>query len=217
MKAGPEAMVMGDDDQGQEGQSHEWGEAVVASPDTRVEPGDIVIDRDLIIPPEPVVGGDISTALGEDEPEGNIPPNPLWAMKDRRHVQWHLLPSHERHERIRTSLGSGDELVYVIDDGRSHVMLGRVVGTSPSGCAYGLIGRLSYEDYERLQRHEAPLSKAFDSATEIALCGVVSEQGTLSSNVFDVARYDSGADVPAAYRPGGPVQQLTEDLEITAY
>jgi len=208
---------MSDKNQGEEEQSHQWGEAVMASPDTRVEPGDIVIDRDLTIPPEPVVGDDISTALEEDEPEGNIPPNPLWAMKDRRHVQWHLLPSHERHERIRLSVGSGDELLYVIDDGRSHVMVGRVVGTSPSGCAYSLIGRLSYEDYERLQRHEAALSKSFDSATEIVLCGVVSEQGTLSSNVFDVARYDSVADVPTEYRPGAPVQQLSEDLEITAY
>ena len=208
---------MSDTNQGEEEQSHEWGEAVVASPDTRVEPGDIVIDPDLTIPPEPVVGDDVSTPLEEDEPEGSIPPNPLWAMKDRRHVQWHLLPSHERHERIRTSLGSGDELVYIIDDGRGHVMLGRVVGTSPSGCTYSLIGRLSHEDYERLQRHESALSTSFDSATEIVLCGVVSEQGTLSSNVFDVARYDSIADVPSEYRPGAPVQQLTEDLEITAY
>jgi hypothetical protein len=217
MKAGPEATKMGDNSQGQEGKSHEWGEAVVATPVTRVEPGDIVIDPELTIPPEPVVGDDISTALDDDEPEGTIPPNPLWAMKDHRHVQWHLLPSHERHERIRTSLGSGDELVYVIDDGRSHVMLGRVAGTSPSGCAYSLIGRLSSEDYERLQRREASLSKSFDSAAEIALCGVVSEEGMLSSNVFDVARYDSIADVPTEYRPGAPVQQLTEDLEITAY
>jgi hypothetical protein len=32
-----------------------------------------------------------------------------------------------------------------------------------------------------------------------------------------VARYDNIADVPYEYRPGAPVQQLTEDLEITAY
>jgi len=194
-----------------------YGEAVVASSETRVEPGDIVIDPDLSFAPEPVVGDDVSTRLAEDEPEGDIPPNPLWAMKDRRHVQWHLLPSHERHERIRTSLGAGDDVVYVIDDGRSHVMLGRVVGTSPSGCAYSLIGRITKESYEQLQQSKAAPRNAFSTATEVVLCGVVSEEGTLSSNVFDVARYDSFADVPAEFRPGAPVMQLTEDLDITAY
>jgi hypothetical protein len=196
---------------------HEWGEAVVASPDTKVEPGDLVIDPNLSMAPEPVVGGHVSTPLEEDEPEGVIPPSPLWAMKDRRHVQWHLLPSHERHDRIRNSLGSGDETVYVVDDGRHHVMLGRKVGVSPSGCEYCLVGRTSHEDYERLLRLQAPLVDSFNSATEIELCGVVSEEGILSSNVFDVARYDSIVDVPSKYRPGAPLIQLTEDLEISAY
>jgi hypothetical protein len=216
MKAVQEAMYVSDSEQDEE-KNEGYGEAVVASSDTRVEPGDIVIDPALSSFPEPVVGDDVSTRLAEDEPEGDIPPNPLWAMKDRRHVQWHLLPSHERHERIRTSLGVGDELVYVIDDGRNHVMLGRVVGTSPSGCAYSLIGRITKESYEQLEQNREAPSDSFRTATEIVVCGVVAEEGTLSSNVFDVARYDSIADVPVELRPGAPVMQLTEDLDITAY
>jgi hypothetical protein len=108
-------------------------------------------------------------------------------------------------------------LIYVIDDGRSHVMLGRVVATSPSGCAYSLIGRISKENYEQLAQNRAAPSDSFNSATEIVVCGVVTEEGTLSSNVFDVARYDSIADVPVEFRPGAPVMQLAEDLDITAY
>ena len=168
MKAVQEAMYVSDSEQDEE-KDEGYGEAVIASPDTRVEPGDIVIDPALSSFPEPVVGDDVSTRLAEDEPEGDIPPNPLWAMKDRRHVQWHLLPSHERHERIRTSLGAGDELIYVIDDGRSHVMLGRVVATSPSGCAYSLIGRISKENYEQLEQNRAAPSDSFHSATEIVV------------------------------------------------
>src|SRR5580704_1247665 len=88
-------------------QDHEWGEAVTAS-SGHVEPGDIIIDSDLAILPEPLVGQDVSTALEEDEPEHTIPPGALWALKDRRHIQWHLLPAHERHERIRECLDAGD-------------------------------------------------------------------------------------------------------------
>ena len=93
----------GDGQQGE--QAHEWGEAVPVSSGVP-KPGDIITQSGLAIPPEPLVGHDVSTPLEEDEPEHTIPPGPLWAMKDRRHTQWHLLPAHQRHERrSRTGIG----------------------------------------------------------------------------------------------------------------
>jgi hypothetical protein len=208
---------MSESDEHQPDEPHQWGEAVTASSGARVEPGDIIIDPDLALSPEPVVGDDVSTPLEEDEPEGIIPPSPLWAMKDRRHVQWHLLPSHTRHERLRLALGTDDGTIYVIDDGHSHAMVGRRVGASPSGCQYALVGRITMETFEQLQQHTTPLTEAFSDAAEISLCGAVVEERILSSNIFDVARYDGIADVPPAYRPGAPFNQFPDDLEITAY
>jgi hypothetical protein len=201
------------DPQGDE--THEWGEAVTQSSLRRPQPGDIIISSDLATPPEPLVGSVESTPLEDDEPEGIIPPSPLWAMKDRRHIQWHLLPAHERHDRIRDRVGSGDEAVYVIDDGHHHATLGRRVGRSPDPCEYCLVGRVPLEYYQQLRRHEIPTTKAFDQAREIALCGVADEENVASSIVFDVSRYESIEDVPREYLPGAPFINFSEDLEIT--
>jgi hypothetical protein len=204
-------------DDGQQGeQDHEWGEAVPAS-SGHPEPGDIITDSGLDISPEPLVGHDVSTPLEEDEPEGTIPPAQLWAMKERRHIQWHLLPAAERHERIRECLESGDYTLYCIDDGGHHAMIGRRVGDSPSGCEYTLLGRIARQRYEELRDEIVMLVNCFDTATEIGLCGVAVEENILSSNVFDVASYDSINDVPEDYRPGSSFQHFSQDLEITAF
>ena len=202
---------------GEQGErTHEWGEAVPVS-SGRPKPGDIITDSDLAITPEPLVGHDVSTPLEEDEPEHTIPPGPLWAMKERRHVQWHLLPAHEKHERIRECLEADDYTLYCIDDGGHHAMIGRRVGVSPDGCEYSLIGRISRQRYEELRDEVVPLVNCFDAATEMRLCGVAVEEDIRSSNIFDVANYDSIDDVSENYRPGAPFQQFTQDLEITAY
>jgi hypothetical protein len=197
-------------------QAHEFGEAVPVSSGSP-KPGDIITESGLAIAPEPLVGHDVSTPLEEDEPEHTIPPGPLWAMKERRHIQWHLLPAHERHQRIRECLEADDFTLYCIDDGGHHAMIGRRVGASPSGCEYELIGRVSRERYEELRDEVVLLVNCFDTATEIRLCGVVVEQDIRSSNVFDVADYDSIDDVPEDYRPGSTFHQFSQELEITAY
>jgi len=94
-------MTGPDDEEG--GQGHEFGEAVPAS-SGRPKPGDIITESGLAMAPGPLVGHDVSTPLEEDEPEHTIPPAPLWAMKERRHTQWHLLAAHEQHDRIRECL-----------------------------------------------------------------------------------------------------------------
>jgi hypothetical protein len=196
--------------------AHEWGEAVPASTG-RPKPGDIITDSTFTIAPGPLVGQDVSTPLEEDEPEGTIPPATLWALKERRHVQWHLLPVHERHDRIRECLEADDYTLYCIDDGRHHAMVGRRVGASPSGCEYTLLGRVTRQRYEELRDEVVLLANCFDTATELRLSGVAVEEDIRSSNVFDVAAYDSIDDVPAEYLPGSPFQHFKKELEITAY
>ncbi len=208
--------MTGQDDEEQGGQDHEWGMAVSAS-SGRPKPGDIITESGLIVTPGPMVGHDVSTPLEEDEPEHTIPPGPLWAMKDRRHTQWHLLPAHERHDRIRECLDADDFTLYCIDDGRHHAMIARRVGDSPSGCEYSLLGRISRQRYEELRDEVVLLVNCFDTATEIRLCGVDIEEDTRSSNIFDVALYDGIDDVPENYRPGSPFQHFGQSLEITAY
>jgi hypothetical protein len=204
------------DDEQQGAEAHEWGEAVPAS-SGRPKPGDIITDSGLAMTPGPMVGHDVSTPLEEDEPEHTIPPGPLWAMKDRRHTQWHLLPAHERHDRIRECLEADDYTLYCIDDGRHHAMIARRVGDTPSGCEYSLLGRISRERYEELRDEVVLLVNCFDTATEMRLCGVDIEESTRSSNIFDVALYEGIDDVPENYRPGSPFHHFGQSLEITAY
>jgi hypothetical protein len=193
----------------------EWGASVTPTPTNPAKPGDIVVEPGVARLPEPIIGSNESTPLEEEEPEGVVPPCPLWAMKDRRHIQWHLLPEHERHERVRDCIGSGDDTIYVIDDGHHHVMLGRRVGVRAGECEYCLVGRAPHEWYDQLRQHAASPANAFDDASEITLCGVAIADDVLSSNVFDVARYADIADVPPQYLPGTAYIEFTEDLEIT--
>jgi hypothetical protein len=202
---------------GEQGEGvHEWGEAVPASAG-HPKPGDIIIDPSFSVAQEPLVGHDVSTPLEEDEPEHTIPPSALWAMKERRHIQWHLLPVHERHDRIRECLEADNYTLYCIDDGRHHAMIGRQIGVSPNACEYTLLGRISRQRYEELRDEVVLLANCFDTATELRLCGVAIEEDIRSSNVFDVAVYDSIDDVPEDYRPGSPFQHFKKELEITAY
>jgi hypothetical protein len=177
-------------------------------------PGEILLPGGFVAP-EPIVGTGSSSPLEEDEPEGNIPPCPLWAMKERRHIQWHLLPSHSRHSRIRDVVGSGDDLVYVIDDGPHHVMLGRRIGEVQGEVEYCLLGRDDLAVYEALRGGQLEMTNAFDTAHELEICGVAVEEDIRSSNIFDVTRFNDFSEVPEEYRPGAPYLHLNEDLEIS--
>ena len=206
-------VEQGDDRTG--GPDHGYGEEV--TPDTeRAQPGDIVRGTGWRAMDYPIVGKDESTPLEEDESEGPVPPSPLWAMKLHRHIQWHLLPAHERHRQVRDVVGTGDDQIFVIDDGAHHVMLGRRVGARAGECEYCLVGRVPRQRYEDLQRHAVAPAEAFAGAAGLTLCGVAEVDGILSSNVFDVARYADAADIPPEYRPGSPFLRLDQDLEITA-
>ena len=162
----------------------------------------------LNAPPSPVVE---STPLEEEEPEGTIPPAPLWAMKDRRH--FFGLPGHGDVERIRTGVGQGDGAVYFIDDGHSHCMAGRRVGAAPDGSIYCLVGRVTIERYLQILNGELSSAESFSEAHDIALCGVFEDE-SMVSEVIAVQHYRHPDDVPADYLPPNPFIEFTDDLTV---
>jgi hypothetical protein len=203
-------------------QNEEYGEGIPMSSGTRPHPGDMIMSpwakeaqeggRTAWLP-EPIVGPDDSTPLDEDEPEHTIPPCPLWAMKLHRHVQWHFLAGPDRHERVRATVGSGDDTIYAIDDGNKHVTIGHNFGVSPDGCTYCIIGRLPLRRFEALVDHELAPAHAFDEATDLACYGVISEDQIVSSNVIGLDRYDAIAEIPPDFLPGRPFIEFDQDLE----
>lgn len=156
----------------------------------------------------PVTAPTDATPLEEDEPEGVVPPSPLWAMKDRRHEQWFHVFGHP--DRIRAGIGTGDAAVYVIDDGSHHCMIGRRVGASLDGCVYSLVARITKETYQSLSSGAIDAGQAFLSASEAGLSGTVEGDGV--SNVFDVDYYEQAEDIPARYLPPSAFIEFAEDL-----
>ncbi len=154
-----------------------------------------------------------STRLEEEEPEGTIPPAPLWAMKDRRH--FFGLPGHGDADRVRACVGQGDGAVYFIDDGRSHCMVGRRVGASPEGLTYCLIGRVPLDHYLKIANDGTEPAGAFSDAHDIELCGVFEDE-TMVSEVIAVEHYRHIDDVPPEYLPPSPFIEFEDDLPVNA-
>jgi len=156
----------------------------------------------------PVTAPENATPLEEDEPEGVIPPSPLWAMKERRHEQ--LLHLFGHPHRIRACVGEGDAAVYAMDDGTRHCMIGRRVGATLDGCVYSLVARCSRDTYESLASGSIDGRQAFLASAEAGLCGTVEEPGV--SNVFDVDFYQHADEIPEEYLPPSPFLEFARDL-----
>ncbi len=156
----------------------------------------------------PVTAPVNATPLEEDEPEGAIPPSPLWAMKERRHEQWPHLFGHP--DRIRLMVGSGDAAVAVIDDGKHHCMIGRQVGGTSNGCIYSLVARVTKETYQSLASGAIDGRQAFLAGHDPGLSGTVDGPGM--ANVFDVDFYEHPTDIPPEYLPPAPFIDFAEDL-----
>jgi hypothetical protein len=155
--------------------------------------------------PTPVFVPKESTPLAEHEDGDAIPAYALWAMKYRRHGR--LL--NRADEAIRERYGTGDHAVYVIEDGRNHYSVSRVVGSSPDGCRYCLVARISAESYEQLVDDEGLTDEIFVDADEICLCSVYQADEAIS-NVLLVEEFASVDDVPAEYLPPAPLLAFTE-------
>lgn len=150
-------------------------------------------------------------SLAVGEPDNVIPPSPLWAMKVHRHFQWsHLLPHHEQHERVRLTVGSGKNVVYLMDDGHHHRIMGRHVGTAPDGARYSLVVRVTTAVANALVSGEVTPRNAILQGKGLALYGVV-EDGP-ASNVFIITTYAAPDDVPQEYLPPNPPLRFAEDL-----
>jgi hypothetical protein len=149
--------------------------------------------------PTPVFVPKESTPLEEQDDDGVILRAALWAMKYLRHGRfWGGAEA-----TIRERYGSGDGTVYVLDDGRKHCVIAREVGSSPDGCAYFLVGRISIASYEDLVDDEALADDVFTDAREICLC-VVYEAVDAVSNVAVVESFDTVDAVPVDYLPPSP-------------
>lgn len=155
----------------------------------------------------PVTAPEDATPLMEDEPEGTIPPSPLWAMKERAHGGIHLFG---HPARIRAHHGAGDAAVYAIDDGPHHCMLGRRVGGTSDSCVYSLVARVDLATWQSLEGGTIDGRQAFLAAHEVGLSGTVETNGV--SNVFDVDWYDTPGDIPEEYLPPAPFITFAKDL-----
>jgi hypothetical protein len=149
---------------------------------------------------------DASTPLETNEPEGAIPSTALWAMKDRMHS--HRLLEVAEPGSVNCCLGTGDWAIYVIDDGRDHCMISRLVGRSPDGCVYCLAARISIYRYEQLRDGEVALAEAFSDAHDICLCGVFEDE--LASNVILVEHYKHADSIPDEYLPPAPFLDFSD-------
>jgi hypothetical protein len=159
--------------------------------------------------PPPVFVPTKSTPLEEDG-ESAIPHAALWSMKYRRHT--HLFDRTD--VQIRESFGSGDQAVYVIDDGRKHCVVSRLVGASPDGCTYCLVAQITFESYEHLAQGRAAVDGVFDDARDFALCAVFeAEAEDAPSNVTLTERYGAIDEVPGDYLSPHPFIQFPDDLD----
>jgi hypothetical protein len=146
-----------------------------------------------------------STPLEDEATDGPVPPAVLWAMKFHRHL--HL--GHRDNEEIRVALGNGTETVYVIDDGPNRCMIGRLVGSSPDGCTYSLVGGADIGIYWRYADGDLPLAELFSCTRHLSLCAAYDGvQGP--SNVIEVERFSHARDVPAEYLPPHPPIEFSD-------
>ncbi len=96
----------------------------------------------------------------------------------------------------------GDAVVYAIDDGAHHAMIGRRVGATADGCTYSLVARVDRATWEALEAGRIDGRQAFLTSADAGLSGTVDGDGL--ANVFDVDWYDSPADIPEEYLPPSP-------------
>lgn len=155
----------------------------------------------------------VGTPDGATDGEDEIPAALLWAMRTRMHSRRHLEPGEDGH--ILRCLGTGDDALYVIDDGIDHCMVGRLVGHASDGCTYCLVARISLGQYADLEEGDLAGADVFSDARDISLCGVFAAEQA-ASNVILVQHYTHPGDVPVDYLPPSPFIEFTDDSESDA-
>ncbi|MGD0321725.1 MAG: hypothetical protein ABSC00_09025 [Acidimicrobiales bacterium] len=188
-----------DDQDGGEPDRPYWPPPLVGiSSVSGTSPGAIGISP-LLFEPEPVEEGDS---------EETIPSALLLALKDRMHSRRSCKPGEPGY--VHRRLGVADQAIFLIDDGKDHCMVGRLVGETPDGCAYCLVARVSVYRCEQLADGDVPLTDAFSDAHDLSLCGVFEEEQGFS-NVLLVQHYRSVDGVPPDYLPPSPFLEFTDE------
>ena len=201
---------------GQQGEpDHEWGKAVPAS-SVRPSPGDIIIDRPGDGPESPGRPGRVDPArrgrAGAHHPGGaavgheGAPAHPVAPPAGPRATRTHprvpggrrLHPLlHRRRAAARHDRPAGRRVAQRLRVHASRPDLPSALrGTPGRGRAAGQLFRHGHRGATLRGRRRG---------------------GHPFSNVFDVAVYESIADVPEDYRPGSPFHHFRQELEITAY
>jgi hypothetical protein len=155
--------------------------------------------------PTPVFVPKTSTPLETHDSDGAMPSFALWSMKYLQHG--HLFSKAEFV--IHESYGVGDHVVYVMDDGRKHCLICRLVGTSPEGCAYTLVGNIPIEAYEHLVDDQKLTDRIFWEAEHLCLIAVFEAREAVS-NVSVVRSFASVDEVPPEYLPPSPALKFTD-------
>ena len=157
---------------------------------------------------------------GDDDEEGLVATHVELAMDSLRHHHGRAEPGDEPDPLY--CFGSGDAVLYVLEDGDTRLLVGRGVGRDYEGCVYCLVGSGPPGLLAALQSGDVPPVEAFDHATEFTLCSVYQADDTprlqfrLSalnrpvSNVVRVQHYKKIEDVPVEYGPGKPFLRFTD-------
>jgi hypothetical protein len=156
--------------------------------------------------PNPIFVPSKSTPLEEEEPDDQIPPPALWAMKYRRHLRF----GRRENDFFRAVHSESTDPVYVLDDGASHRMIGREVGVDDLGLMYYLIGRITLDAYEQFVSDGADVAGIFSGEGDLSLCSVYEAPDEVS-NVLLVEDYGGIDEVPADYLPQNPLIQFSDD------
>jgi hypothetical protein len=148
-----------------------------------------------------------STPLDDGRTGGVVPRPVLWAM--RYHRGTHLPGEDDTVTEDR--LGEGDSSVYVTGDGSLQCMIARLVGRSPDGSVYCLVGITDVGVYERYAAGDDPIDGIFAEAWDFLFCAVY-EADDGPSNVADLGRYRKFRRVPVEYLPPTPFAEFDDQL-----
>lgn len=155
----------------------------------------------------PIARPSRSTPLDDGKGGHHIPKLLLWAMKDHCHTRL----GHRHDPMTERQLGTGDGAVYLLDVGGRLTTIGRVVGSSPDGSTYCLVGTIDSGQAVRFEAEETTATDVFRAACDFILCSVY-DGGEGASNIADVEQFANANDLPAGFLPPHPLIAFSDPL-----
>jgi hypothetical protein len=173
------------------------------------DPSDSFPDDPAVDDPAPddPAGGAVGDNT-DDPTDDAIPPVVLAVIRDRMHAR--RLSDADDPGHIEETLGSGDDVVSVVDDGPDKCMIGRLVGRADDGSVYCLVARVPLFSYEQVRDGEKTAADAFSDSRDISLSAVFEVDGVVE-NIALVAHYRHADRVPTQYLPGQPFLEFSDE------